>query len=229
MADRITEEFGHSKPVFRTGGDEFALITDQSVDSERLEYIADRLMNAFKHPFVVGIDNLFLSISIGMAIFPDDGDSPEELFKNALRALSASKADKNRYTFYTPEMALIASRRLKLIHGLRESIGTEEFTMFYQPMLDRTGTVSSAEALIRWTHPDYQHISPAEFIPLAEMTGLILPLSEWILHRVAADLVRLREQSINLTVHINLSAKQFKGYELCQKIVQEFSNYNLES
>lgn len=229
VADRITGEFGQSKPVFRTGGDEFALITDQSVDSERLEDIATRLMNAFKLPFVIGVDNLFLSISIGMAIFPADGDSPEELFKNAMRALSTAKTDRNRCTFYNAEMALLATRRLKLIHGLRESIGTEEFTMFYQPMLDRTGTVSSAEALIRWTHPDFQHISPAEFIPLAEMTGLILPLSEWILHRVALDLVQLRDQGLDLTVHINLSAKQFKGYDLCQKIEQEFSTLNIDT
>jgi len=229
VADRLSEEFGHSKPVFRTGGDEFALITDQSVDSERLENIAARLMNAFKLPFVIGIDNVFLSISIGMAIFPNDGDSPEELFKNAMRALYTAKTDKNRYTFYTPEMALVASRRLKLIHGLRESIGTEEFTMFYQPMVDRAGKVSSAEALIRWTHPDFQHISPAEFVPLAEMTGLIFPLSEWILKRVAGDLVHMREQGLDLTVHINLSAKQFKGYELCQKIAQEFGNFNIDT
>ncbi|MFO7731804.1 MAG: EAL domain-containing protein [Spirochaetia bacterium] len=229
VADRITGEFGQLKPVFRTGGDEFALITEQSVDSEHLENIATRLMNAFKLPFVIGIDNLFLNISIGIAIFPDDGDSPEELFKNSMRALSTAKADRNRYTFYNPEMAMIASRRLKLIHGLRESIGTEEFSMFYQPVLDRAGNVSSAEALIRWTHPDFQHISPAEFIPLLEMTGLIHPLSEWILRRVAGDLVHLRKKGLDLTVHINLSAKQFKGLELCRKIAQEFSNLNIDA
>ncbi|MFW6361491.1 MAG: putative bifunctional diguanylate cyclase/phosphodiesterase [Spirochaetota bacterium] len=229
VADRIADEFGDSKPVFRTGGDEFAIIPDQHIDSNGLIEVADRLMQVFKLPFVIGIDNLFLSISIGLALFPDDGDSPEELFKNAMRALSTAKTDRNRYTFYSPEMALNASRRLKLIHGLRESLNKEEFTMFYQPVLDRSGTVTSAEALVRWTHPEYQHISPSEFIPLAELTGLILPLSEWILNRVAADLVQMQAAGLDIKVHINLSAKQFKGYELCRKIIQQFTSFQIDS
>ena len=229
VAERISEEFEEAHRVFRTGGDEFAIIAHQNGDSENLIRIADRLMDAFKLPFVVGIDNLFLSISIGIARFPEDGNSPEELFKNAMRALGASKADKNRYTFYNPEMALNASRRLELIHGLRKSLNAEEFTMFYQPVLDRTGSVTSAEALIRWTHPDYQHVSPSEFIPLAEMTGLILPLSEWILQKVASDIVQLEAAGLDLKVHINLSAKQFKGYELCNKIVQEFRSLQIDT
>lgn len=229
VADRIAEEFGDSKPVFRTGGDEFAIIPDQHIDSDGLIEVADRLMDVFKLPFVIGIDNLFLSISIGLALFPDDGDSPEELFKNAMRALYTAKTDRNRYTFYSPEMALNASRRLKLIHGLRESLNREEFTMFYQPVLDRSGTVTSAEALVRWTHPEYQHISPSEFIPLAEVTGLILPLSEWILNRVAADLEQMQAAGLDLKVHINLSAKQFKGYELCRKIIQQFSRFQIDT
>ncbi len=229
VADRIAEEFGNSKPVFRTGGDEFAILPDQQIDSDGLMEVADRLMEVFKLPFVIGVDNLFLSMSIGLTLFPDDGDSPEELFKNAMRALSAAKTDRNRYTFYNPEMALNASRRLKLIHGLRESLNREEFTMFYQPVLDRSGEVTSAEALVRWTHPEYQHISPSEFIPLAEVTGLILPLSEWIMNRVAADLVQMQAAGLDLRVHINLSAKQFKGYELCRNIIQQFSSFQIDT
>lgn len=220
VAQRLEEHFSEIGALFRIGGDEFALTSDDYIKRENIRRIGDEILECFREPFEVGVDTLFVSPSIGIALSPENGEAPEELNKNAMRALARAKVDRNTYSIYSPEMTLHASERLALIHGLRESIASSSFMMYYQPIIDKHGNISGAEALIRWSHPDHQDVSPAVFIPLAEISGLILPLSDWIVHQVARDMDRLQESGLEANISMNLSIKQFKQPRLCENLIE---------
>ncbi|MGC9311334.1 MAG: diguanylate cyclase domain-containing protein, partial [Sediminispirochaetaceae bacterium] len=125
IARRLQELFHDRAALFRIGGDEFALTTDDFIETGGIEIIAKEILEAFQHPFEIGADHIFVSASVGIALSPENGEAPEELYKNAMRALSRAKVDRNTYAMYAPEMTLHASERLTLIHGLRERITSE--------------------------------------------------------------------------------------------------------
>jgi len=228
IAQRLQDLFHQKAVLFRIGGDEFALTTNDFIESGEIDILAKEILEAFQHPFEIGADHLFVSASVGIALSPENGEAPEELYKNAMRALSRAKVDRNTYAMYSPEMTLHASERLTLIHGLRESIATGAFSMYYQPIFDSQGTVSGAEALIRWDHPDHREVSPAVFMPLAEISGLILPLSDWIIRQVARDISFLEEQGLTPNISLNLSAKQFKVPQLCDSLIEVFRPHGIQ-
>lgn len=201
----------------RQGGDEFLALLPEVDSIDHVSEIAMRLMDSLKAPFTHdGIDYI-VSLSIGVTIAPDDGTSAEVLIKNADMAMyRAKKLGRNNFQFFTPELDAQAHHHISMESKLRKAIELEEFELYYQPLVSSdTGHILGAEALIRWRHSDVLTL-PAEFIPLAEESGLILPLGEWVLNTAARQAQKWQDEGYNLDVSINISSQQFAGQNLAK-------------
>ena len=201
----------HSMAHF--GGDEFILVLNSLDDAYGVARVARRLQDAFVAPFKLGSDELFVTASIGIAMYPDDGADAETLLRNADAAMvDAKQHGRNNYSFYMKEMNARARERLSLEGRLRKAIELEQFELHYQPQIDlRNNQLIGLEALVRWADPDKGLISPMEFIPLAEETGLIVPLGEWILKRACQQMQAWNGTALHgVRVAINLSLRQVK-------------------
>lgn len=209
---RLLKTLYDSDTVTRISGGTFAVILSRIMKPEHAENVANKILTAFKSPFLIQEHELFTSCSVGIALFPDDGETGDVLIKNADAALHTSKErGKNRFQLYSSSNANNSFERLVLENSLRRALERDEFRLFYQPEVDlRTGKVVAVEALIRWQHPDLGFIPPLEFIPIAEETGLIHPIGEWVL-RTACEQKRLwdAEGFNSMRVSVNLSARQF--------------------
>ncbi len=197
----------------RFGGDEFVLVLNDLEDAYGVARVARRLQDAFVTPFKIGSDELFVTSSIGIAMYPDDGADAETLLRNADAAMyDAKQHGRNNYSFYMKEMNARARDRLSLEGRLRKAIEQEQFELHYQPQLDlRNNQLIGLEALVRWADPEKGLISPMEFIPLAEETGLIVPLGEWILKRACQQMRAWNGSALGgVRVAINLSLRQVK-------------------
>ena len=206
-----TSEDQHSMAHF--GGDEFILVLNSLDDAYGVARVARRLQDAFVAPFKLGSDELFVTASIGIAMYPDDGADAETLLRNADAAMvDAKQHGRNNYSFYMKEMNARARERLSLEGRLRKAIELEQFELHYQPQIDlRNNQLIGLEALVRWADPDKGLISPMEFIPLAEETGLIVPLGEWILKRACQQMQAWNGTALHgVRVAINLSLRQVK-------------------
>jgi diguanylate cyclase (GGDEF)-like protein/PAS domain S-box-containing protein len=210
----------------RIEGDEFVLVAEQ-VGADTASRIAQPLLEAVAHPFQVGERQFFLTASVGIALFPKDGGDGETLLKNAAAAMYRAKAvGGNRFHFYAAEMNARSLERLDLENGLRRAIDNDELVVFYQPQLSlHTGEIIGAEALVRWQHPERGLVMPGEFIGLAEESGLIVPLGEWVLKQACAQNRAWQEAGLQrFKVAVNLSAKQFAAQDvvaLAGRILQE--------
>ena len=200
--------------VSRQGGDEFAVIlpdlTNAGDDSAR---IAQRILNAVARPCQLDEKELHASCSIGISMFPRDGRSAEALLKNADIALYRAKdAGRNNYQFYLSGATVLARERLDLESSLRHAVDRRELVLYYQPKWDfHLRAITGAEALIRWNHPQFGLLSPARFIPIAEDSGLVLPLGEWVLHEAVREISQLHRRGFpGLRVAVNLSGRQFR-------------------
>jgi diguanylate cyclase (GGDEF)-like protein len=199
--------------VARLGGDEFAVILPNLGEAEEALWAARRLLEAFQQPFRLGTQEVFATASIGIAVYPDDGNDPETLHKNADVALAHAKDEgRNTVELYSASMNAEALGRMRLEHELRKAVEHGEFTIWYQPILDlRSRLVTGAEALVRWEHPDRGLVGPEQFITLCEESGLIVPLGEWILRDACAQLKRWREAGLDsFKLSVNLSARQLR-------------------
>ena len=176
--------------VARMGGDEFTIILKNDLDINQITDIAARVLEIFDSPIVLEEKQLFVQASIGIVSFPQDGTNAEDLVKNADAAMYRAKADgRRRYAFYTKEMNAKAHRRIELEADLRSALENNRFELFYQPKINSiSDKVSGAEALVRWKATDGRYISPADFIPVAEDIGLIIPLGEWILKQACSQM-----------------------------------------
>ncbi len=195
------------------GGDEFILVLNDLDDAYGVARVARRLQDAFAAPFKLGSDELFVTASIGIAMYPDDGADADTLLRNADAAMvDAKQHGRNNYSFYMKEMNARARERLSLEGRLRKAIELEQFELHYQPQIDlRNNKLIGLEALVRWADPDKGLISPMEFIPLAEETGLIVPLGEWILKRACQQMRAWNGTALHgVRVAINLSLRQVK-------------------
>lgn len=218
-AKRLKNSVRKSDTVARLGGDEFTILLVGLKKRTDAEVIASKIFNAFSTPVDYEGNEIFISGSIGISIYPEDGITPDILQKKADSAMySAKEAGRNRSHYFTPLLQAEAKRRLRLIGYMRRALEREEFSIYYQPVTDIiSGTIVSAEALIRWQQPKLGFISPVEFIPLAEETGLIRPIGQWVLHRVAKDMQRWQKMGLNpIQISINKSPKQFSINE-CEK------------
>ncbi len=205
----------------RLGGDEFMVIVEEFDEPEVLGRIAQKLCVAVSHPIRIEEHDIYVTSSIGIAVYPDDSDDPEELLKHADVAMYRSKElGRNTYQYLDASLAEHRVKQHSLETSLRAALKANQLELHYQPMIriaDRA--IIGAEALLRWTDPEHGEVTPHVFIPLAEESGLIHALGEWVLATAAAQCRAWRDAGLNLTVAINLSARQFYREDLAQRIV----------
>ena len=203
--------------VGRISGDEFGVVLADLAHADDAALVSQKLLDALAAPYHLAGSEAYSSASIGIAVCPGDGTHAEDLLRNADMAMyRAKEATRNAYCFFTPEMNQRASARMQLNNDLRHAVERREFVLHYQPKVDLvSGRMQGLEALLRWNHPERGLVSPAEFIPALEDSGLILPVGEWVLGEACAQLGRwLAEGLAPVPVAINLSAKQFRRRDL---------------
>ncbi|MBS0349152.1 MAG: EAL domain-containing protein [Proteobacteria bacterium] len=210
---RISACVRASDTVARLGGDEFTVILSCVDDMESVERIARALIDKLSSPFVLGTDKAFVSASLGITLYPSDARELDILFKNADQAMYAAKnAGRNRFSYFTPDLHEAAQKRLHLSSDLRGALSDDEFHIHYQPIIElATGRVCKAEALIRWLHPQRGLTGPLEFISVAEETGLIVPIGDWVFKQAARQALHWRKRFDNsFQVSINTSPAQIR-------------------
>ncbi|MFC7371458.1 EAL domain-containing protein [Fictibacillus iocasae] len=219
---------GHT--VCRQGGDEFILLLADTT-ADKIMKTAQTVLAKFDSAIWVDDYELYVTPSIGISVYPSDGADMETLIKNADIAMYRVKEQgKNHFQFYTPEMNDRVMKEMQLEIGLRKALEQQEFELVYQPQIDvRTGTLTGAEALIRWHHPEWGTISPAEFIPIAEETGLILPIGEWVLREACLQNKKWqREGHPPIRISVNISSRQFQQNELVAMVQNILNTTELE-
>ena len=213
-ARRIQRCLREVDTVARMGGDEFTVIITALSDESNLQGILPKLLNALSAPFQLGLDQVFVSASMGVTVYPNDTLEVEDLLKNADQALYVAKAaGRNRFSYFTAALQEAAMQRAQLTHDLRAALQAEEFCIVYQPIVNlANGGIQKAEALIRWQHPTRGLISPADFIPVAESSGLIVEIGEWVFAQAAAQVKAWRTRlHPEFQVSVNKSPLQFEN------------------
>jgi len=210
-------ELDEPPAISRLGGDEFTVLLSKLEQPEEAGDVARRILQAIPQPIDVGGHEISLSASIGIAIYPVDGEDVETLVKHADAAMYAAKEQgRANYQFFSRKINASALRKLALESRLREALERDELKLHYQPRLDlKTGHVCAVEALLRWSHPDLGIVSPREFIPLSEETGLIAPMGEWVLRTACAQGVAWQQQGLApIPISVNVSPRQFQEGDL---------------
>ncbi|MCL6577691.1 EAL domain-containing protein [Kyrpidia sp.] len=216
--------------VARLGGDEFIVLVRSSGEEREVAEVAERIAGVFREPFRLDGHELYVTASVGISVYPRDGLGGEILVKNADAAMYQAKESGETYQFYRPEMNAATAKRLNLENRLRRALERHEFTLAYQPQVDfRSGRITGVEALVRWLDPEEGVILPGTFIPLAEETGLILPLGRWVLEQACAQTKRWHEQGFrHLKVAVNLSMVQFHQKDLLEMVQEILQRTRLE-
>ncbi|MES2321351.1 MAG: EAL domain-containing protein [Pseudomonadota bacterium] len=219
-ARRIRSCVRESDTVARLGGDEFTVILSELGEVNAVDTIAQKILDVLQAPFQLGQEQAFVSASIGITLYPDDARDIDDLLKHADQAMYAAKgAGRNRFSYFTPALQVAALNRMRLTNDLRVALKGDQFRVYFQPIVHlKTGRIHKAEALIRWQHPQRGLVSPLEFIPLAEASGLILDIGEWVFKESARWANRWRnEHDPRFQVSVNQSPLEFqregKGYE----------------
>jgi diguanylate cyclase (GGDEF)-like protein/PAS domain S-box-containing protein len=221
VARRLQASVREGDTVARLGGDEFILLLPALNRAEDVAKVAEKILDSLKLPFRLEGRELYVTASMGISLYPDDGADAEALIKNADTAMYRAKEQgRDNYQMYTPAMNASAVERLGLENSLRKALARDELELFYQPLLDLgTGRVHGVEALLRWRHPERGLLSPAEFMPLAEVTGLILPIGPWVLRTACARARAWQDLGHpHLSMAVNLSARQFQQPDLVAQV-----------
>jgi len=229
-AGRLRACLRKADTVARVGGDEFTVILEQVGDKEVVSATVMKLLDTLREHFEINGREIFISASVGIAYFPDDATSMEDLLKHADAAMYRAKGEgRDGYSFFTEELNRQAQERLIMETSLRLATGRKDFSLHYQPQINiATGELVGVEALLRWQH-DGQSVSPLRFVPLLEETGLILPVGAWLLDRACRDL-RTWRQEVNphLRMAVNLSVRQMSQANLVEVIQQTLARHGLE-
>nr|WP_249803498.1 EAL domain-containing protein [Bradyrhizobium zhengyangense] len=221
VANRLRGALRASDVVARLGGDEFVVILDQCGEIDDVQRIATGLLAALAEPMELAGHECHTTASIGIAMYPANGADAQTLTKNADMAMYLAKEDgKNGYRFFSNEVKTQSIERLSLESALRRALEREQFSLNYQPKVDmETGQITGVEALLRWNHPDLGSVSPAQFIPLAEETGLIVPIGRWVLNEACAQAMTWQRCGLlPLSMAVNLSPRQFADEHLLQDV-----------
>ncbi len=207
--------------VARLGGDEFTVLLSRIANTQDAAKVAQRILDSLSEPIVVDGHELFVSTSIGIAVYPFDGEETETLIKNADAAMYHAKSNgRNRYHFYNPSMNASALAKLNLERSMRKALDRGEFLLYFQPLVHgMSGQIIGNEALLRWRHPERGMLSPNEFIPLAEETGLIVPIGQWVIETACKQNVQWQKAGLpSVPVMVNLSSLQFHDPKLVSKV-----------
>ena len=221
LAERLTHALESSDTVARPGGDDFHVILSDVASASVAERVARKILHVIAKPIRLGDQDIFLSASIGIAMFPTDGADEESLMKSADNALFAAKhAGRNTYRLATPELNRRANERFEIEASLRQAIEREEFVLHYQPIVDAGDeSIIALEALLRWQHPERGLLLPGDFITVAEETELIFALGHWVMTRACKDASEWQRRGLrNVRVAVNVSAKQFQRSSLLESV-----------
>lgn len=214
VGKRVKELLRASDSLARLGGDEFGIILQPGDDAAVAGRVAAKISEAFEQPFVVDGQEMVSGVSIGIALYPEDGDNVDLLLRNADKAMYDGKRRKGgKYRFYTADQHDRADHRLKMEMALRQALVNDEFELVYQPQVSLDGrAVVAAEALLRWRHPDFGMVSPMEFVPILEDTGLIVEVGEWVLRTACQQVKQWREEfDPAIRVAVNVSPVQLSS------------------
>ena len=220
MAARLKQCTREGDTVARLGGDEFMVILSNLSSPQGAATVAQKILHALSQPVTVRGQDVFVSASMGVSLFPADANGADELIRNADTAMySAKRLGRNNYQFFTDDLNVQMRERLVIEHGLRMAEQRDELRLLYQPKIELgQRTITGLEALVRWHHPSLGLISPSRFIPIAEETGLIVPIGEWVIRTACRQIQDWREEGFDLRVAVNLSARQFRQRNLAQTI-----------
>jgi len=231
VAERLTECVRAADTVARLGGDEFVIALAEVAEVGDVGLVVKNFQNALARPFTIAGRELYVTASIGISLYPTDGQDGESLLRHADIAMYRAKEEgRNTFRFFSPEMNLRIMETLDLEADLRRALERDEFVLHYQPKVDlASGRITSCEALVRWQHPEKGMIPPGAFIPLAEETGLIVPLGDWVLHTACAQNRQWQQEGLPpISVATNLSARQFRETDLVETVQRTLRETGLE-
>lgn len=230
VAERLRQCVRRGDVIARLGGDEFTIALADIAQSDDVALVARKILESFAYPFHIGGRDLFVTTSIGVSLYPQDHEEVDGLLKSADAAMYRAKdLGRNNYQFFTKELNAQASKRLALETHLRRALERNEFLLHYQPQVDLgTGEIVGMEALIRWQNRELGLVSPADFIPLAEETGLIVPIGEWVLRTACTQNKAWQDAGLPaLRISVNLSARQFRDKTLIETVTQALDRTGL--
>lgn len=231
VAQRLKGCLRAGDTVARLGGDEFTFLLTNVQQLDDVVRVAQKILESFSQPFIALDQELFVTASLGVALYPADASDAETLVRDADVAMYRAKEQgRDNYQFYTQEMNASLNQKLALENQLRRGLERDEFRLFYQPQLSLLdGRIVGVEALLRWQHPDHGLLAPADFIPIAEETGLVVPLGEWALRIACRDNAAWQRAGLPpLRVSVNLSARQFKQRDLSLTVLRILEESGLE-
>lgn len=232
VAHRLTGCLREKDSIARWGGDEFTFLLPDLDHPEEAAEVATKILDALSHPFKLADEDMYINASIGITLYPADGRTREGLVQNAEVAMYRAKEQgESAYQFFTGDMNARAFERLTLENGLRKALERGELMLYYQPQVElKTGRISGMEALLRWRHPDFGMVSPARFIPLAEETGLIVPIGEWVLREACRQNKAWQDAGLErMRVSVNLSARQFKQQDIVEMTAAALKETGLDA
>ena len=230
VAERLASSLRATDTIARLGGDEFTVLVENATSVDEITTIAEKVRATFSSPFETASGELFTTTSVGITIYPNDDQNRDELLKHADIAMYQAKQERNSWQLYRPEMNTFSASRLGMEVELRHALERNEFSLQFQPQLRvRTGALVGMEALLRWNNTALGHVAPGDFIPLAEETGLIVPIGEWIL-RAACEQCKAWELAgiTPFTVSVNISAPQFRRSNLLELVRTVLSDCKLD-
>lgn len=230
IANRLRMIVGTKALISRLGGDEFTLIVEDMLPGY-LDHLAQTIIEVIQRPIYIQKTEIFLTCSIGISLFPRDASDAESMLRNADTAMYKAKNEgKNTFQFYNQEMTEESVARLQMEGSLRKAIEKGELTLYYQPQIDSArGKIIGAEALLRWNDSTLGNVSPAQFIPLAEETGLILPLGNWVMKEALRQFAQWRKEGLMLeTLAINIAAKQIYYSDLVMLMESLLKTYGVD-
>ena len=232
VAERLEGAVRESDTVARLGGDEFTVMLEGQHRPEFAGIVAQKLLDALAVPYRIGGREIFMTASIGIVVYPLDGDVVDDLVRDADTAMYAAKqAGRNNFQFFTPELRAQTTERLRLIDSLRKALATgDQLHLAYQPKFGLPDErLVGVEALLRWQHPEYGLVPPSRFIPLAEETDLIIPLGRWVIEQACEQAARWRDGGVlDLPVAINVSSRQFHYGDLVQTVEAALLRFGLD-
>ncbi len=231
-AERLTQVLRQEDTVGRLGGDEFIILLQGLLDASDALPIAENLLESFRKPFKIDGRELILTVSVGIAVYPEDGDNSSELLRNSDAAMyQAKESGRNTYSYFTQSMNIDISRRLSLEEQIRGALERREFEVYYQVQIDvDSGRIIGAEALLRWHNNVLGDVSPVEFIPVAEQTGLIVPIGQFVLTQALSLLSQWQKYyDYRLRIAVNISPRQFRDPELINFVKNSLEQANVDA